>query len=315
MVVNVIGSAYRRKGTVMLIREDGSYSCLVSGSCLESETVFLEQQVMTSGTPVVQRYNLDKERMSGLGIGCAGEVDLYIEPATDDCVLARWHQAWQDFERSALITRLDGSGAHLRHPLRGGGHARRDAGSGGFSGPRAPRPVPPRGWTDPPERHSAPPRRERAPAGPAFVRRGVRQSGRGAARHEKRLSDAGGTYAPRTAHPRALSRSAAPCHSARTPRPTRHRAAHLCRRNESPLFARPHLPAPRFALGGAVRRAAAAVLALGEAGRQCLRRPRAVHASRTRPRAQSHRAGGGGGERGGGGALGGGRVAGVEPGL
>ena len=110
-VVNVIGSAYRREGTTMLVREDGSYTCMVSGGCLEPEIVFLGRQVMASGVPILQRYNLGEERMFGLGLGCAGEVDLYIEPATDDPVLARWHRAWKDFELSALITRLDGSGA------------------------------------------------------------------------------------------------------------------------------------------------------------------------------------------------------------
>ncbi|MFB9992652.1 XdhC family protein [Deinococcus oregonensis] len=110
-VVNVIGSAYRREGTTMLVREDGSYTCMVSGGCLEPEIVYLGQQVMTSGRSVLQRYNLDEERMFGLGIGCAGEMDLYIEPATNNPILARWHQSWRDFELSALITRLDGSGA------------------------------------------------------------------------------------------------------------------------------------------------------------------------------------------------------------
>lgn len=110
-VVNVIGSAYRREGTVMLVRQDGSYTCMVSGGCLEPEIVFLAHEVLKDGAPRLQRYNLDEERMFGLGIGCAGEIDLYIEPATDDPVLARWHAAWEGFELAALVTRLDGSGA------------------------------------------------------------------------------------------------------------------------------------------------------------------------------------------------------------
>ena len=115
-VVNVIGSAYRREGTVMLIRADGTYTCLVSGGCLEGEIVFLAQEVMASGVPRLERYNLDEERMFGLGIGCAGEMDIYIEPASTKPVNAdplqqRWHQAWEQFELAAQLTRLDGSGA------------------------------------------------------------------------------------------------------------------------------------------------------------------------------------------------------------
>lgn len=115
-VVNVVGSAYRREGTAMLVREDGSYSCLVSGGCLEPEIVYLAQQVMQTGRPRLQRYNLDEERMFGLGIGCAGEVDLYIEALgagalNNDAPTARWQRAWEQGELSALVTRLDGSGA------------------------------------------------------------------------------------------------------------------------------------------------------------------------------------------------------------
>ncbi|GGR26362.1 XdhC family protein [Deinococcus ruber] len=116
-VVNVIGSAYRREGTVMLVRADGTYTCLISGGCLEGEIVFLAQDVMQDGVPRLQRYNLDEERMFGLGIGCAGEMDIYIEAAADqqhpDEVQERWHLAWKRFELAALLTRLDGSGARL----------------------------------------------------------------------------------------------------------------------------------------------------------------------------------------------------------
>ena len=114
-VVNVIGSAYRREGTTMLVRADGTYTCLVSGGCLENEIVFLAHEVMRDGLPRLQRYNLDEERMFGLGIGCAGEMDIYIEPAADaqrtDEVQRRWHLAWEQFELAAMLTRLDGSGA------------------------------------------------------------------------------------------------------------------------------------------------------------------------------------------------------------
>ena len=34
-VVRVRGSAYRREGTQMLVRQNGSYECGLSGGCLE----------------------------------------------------------------------------------------------------------------------------------------------------------------------------------------------------------------------------------------------------------------------------------------
>ncbi len=112
-VVNVIGSAYRREGTAMLIREGGEYTCMVSGGCLEPEIVFLGQQVMASGTPVLMRYNLDEERMFGLGIGCAGEVDIFVERVEETPALARWWQATERGEHAALVTRLDETAARV----------------------------------------------------------------------------------------------------------------------------------------------------------------------------------------------------------
>lgn len=98
----------------MLVRADGTYTCMVSGGCLEGEIVFLAQDVMHDGVPRLQRYNLDEERMFGLGIGCAGEMDIYIEVAADakqsGAVQRRWHLAWERFELAALLTRLDSSG-------------------------------------------------------------------------------------------------------------------------------------------------------------------------------------------------------------
>ncbi|WP_119279753.1 XdhC family protein [Calidithermus roseus] len=106
-IVGVTGSAYRREGTRMLVRQDGSYTCMLSGGCLEPEIVEVARQVMQSGQPVRTEYNLDEEVMWGLGIGCGGAVEVYIEPLRDEPVTNRWLQALEQGETAVLATPLE----------------------------------------------------------------------------------------------------------------------------------------------------------------------------------------------------------------
>ncbi|GAA4003126.1 XdhC family protein [Deinococcus rubellus] len=82
-VVRVRGNAYRREGARMLIREDGSHVCMLSGGCLESEVALSAQLVMAQGLPSLTSYDLSEDVIWGLGIGCGGSVDIYVEPVLD----------------------------------------------------------------------------------------------------------------------------------------------------------------------------------------------------------------------------------------
>ena len=82
-VVRVKGSAYRREGTKMLIDADGKQTCMISGGCLEQEVAEVAKRVMDSKQPVVKAFDLDEDLVWGLGLGCGGSVDVYIEPFDD----------------------------------------------------------------------------------------------------------------------------------------------------------------------------------------------------------------------------------------
>lgn len=82
-VVRVRGNAYRREGARMLIREDGSHVCMLSGGCLESEVALSAQLVIEQGQPSLTSYDLSEDVTWGLGIGCGGSVDIYVEPVLD----------------------------------------------------------------------------------------------------------------------------------------------------------------------------------------------------------------------------------------
>jgi len=79
-VVGVTGSAYRREGAKMLVDEEENRVGMISGGCLENDVAEIAKSVIESGTPIVKTYDLDEDLIWGLGLGCPGQVQIYIEP-------------------------------------------------------------------------------------------------------------------------------------------------------------------------------------------------------------------------------------------
>jgi xanthine/CO dehydrogenase XdhC/CoxF family maturation factor len=101
-VVDITGSAYRRPGAKFLIEDDGRTIGGVSGGCLEADVREIAQQVIRSGAPRLLHYDTgsDDRTVWGLGLGCNGSVDIFVQPATDPVTLA---------VLSSVRARLDGS--------------------------------------------------------------------------------------------------------------------------------------------------------------------------------------------------------------
>lgn len=106
-VVRVVGSAYRREGTKMLIDADGGQTCMISGGCLEQEVGEIAKGVMESGQGVVHFFDLDEEVVWGLGLGCGGAVDVYIEPLDSGTEFQMWLGIVQAQKAGALATILN----------------------------------------------------------------------------------------------------------------------------------------------------------------------------------------------------------------
>ena len=85
-VVFAEGSTYRRPGARVLILPDDACVGLVSGGCLESDLAERARAVRTSRAPTRVRYDAtaDEDVVWGLGLGCAGVVDVLLEPITRD---------------------------------------------------------------------------------------------------------------------------------------------------------------------------------------------------------------------------------------
>jgi xanthine/CO dehydrogenase XdhC/CoxF family maturation factor len=112
-VVRVRGSAYRREGARIIVREDGSYECLLSGGCLEPAVAEVAAQVIETGRPVIKEYDLDADSVWSLGIGCSGAVDIYIERLEDDPITNEWLAILDCADAAVLVKGLSGTVGRL----------------------------------------------------------------------------------------------------------------------------------------------------------------------------------------------------------
>ncbi|MDO6426388.1 XdhC family protein [Thalassotalea sp. 1_MG-2023] len=83
-IVATKGSTYRKTGTMMLISEQGQCTGLLSGGCLEADITLHAQEVLTNGKSKLLTYDLkaDADLLWGLGLGCDGAIDIYLQPLT-----------------------------------------------------------------------------------------------------------------------------------------------------------------------------------------------------------------------------------------
>ena len=105
----VRGSAYRREGTRIIIRENGTYECTVSGGCLEPAVADAAARVIATGEARSSPPTISPRRFGlGLGIGCSGAVDIRIERVEDDPVTRAWLDVIERGEAAVLVTPLRG---------------------------------------------------------------------------------------------------------------------------------------------------------------------------------------------------------------
>jgi xanthine/CO dehydrogenase XdhC/CoxF family maturation factor len=111
-VVRVEGSAYRRAGAKLLIEQDGPVLGGVSGGCLEEDVRQVGLQVLRGGRSRLLHYNTsdDGAPVWGLGLGCDGQVDVFVQPVLPEKARGPWAVARELLEGDqpfALATRVD----------------------------------------------------------------------------------------------------------------------------------------------------------------------------------------------------------------
>ncbi len=84
-VVKVRGSAYRHEGAKLAVAEDGTTAGNVSGGCLEQDVREVALQVIRKGEAELRSYCSSADEIAAwdLGVGCEGQVDVFVEPASE----------------------------------------------------------------------------------------------------------------------------------------------------------------------------------------------------------------------------------------
>ena len=83
-VVGTWRSAPRQPGASMLVGPDGEAVGSVSGGCVEGAVYELGQEVVESGTPVLQRYGISDDDAFAVGLTCGGILDVYVEKVSKE---------------------------------------------------------------------------------------------------------------------------------------------------------------------------------------------------------------------------------------
>jgi xanthine dehydrogenase accessory factor len=83
-VVATRSSAPRPVGSKLVVRADGSIEGSVSNGCVESDVILAAQEVLAGGEPRLVTYGITDEMAFGVGLPCGGEIDVFVEPYSDD---------------------------------------------------------------------------------------------------------------------------------------------------------------------------------------------------------------------------------------
>jgi xanthine dehydrogenase accessory factor len=109
-IVAVRGSTYRRPGARLLVPEEGAPVGNISGGCLEGDVTDMARVVMEEGRARLAGWDLtaDDDEVWGLGLGCNGAIEVFIEPADQAAEVAGALRTALEEERPiSLVTILE----------------------------------------------------------------------------------------------------------------------------------------------------------------------------------------------------------------
>jgi xanthine/CO dehydrogenase XdhC/CoxF family maturation factor len=109
-IVAVRGSTYRRPGARLLVPEEGAPIGNISGGCLEGDVADMARIVMQEGTARLAGWDLtaDDDDVWGLGLGCNGAIEVFIEPADQAVAVTHALRTALELERPiCVVTALE----------------------------------------------------------------------------------------------------------------------------------------------------------------------------------------------------------------
>ena len=118
-IVAVRGSTYRRPGARLLVPEEGAPIGNLSGGCLEGDVADMARVVMEEGRARLAGWDLtaDDDDVWGLGLGCNGAIEVFIEPADRAAeVASALRMALQEERPICVVTALESEAPELVAP-------------------------------------------------------------------------------------------------------------------------------------------------------------------------------------------------------
>jgi xanthine dehydrogenase accessory factor len=81
-VIETWGSAPRRQGAHLVIRDDGLFEGSVSGGCVEGDVIVAAADVIASGKAVLLQYGVADADAWAVGLACGGRISVLVQPAS-----------------------------------------------------------------------------------------------------------------------------------------------------------------------------------------------------------------------------------------
>lgn len=104
-ITNVEGSAYRKEGTTMLLKADGSSVGMLSSGCLEGDLHYRIDDVHAEGAQLVSYDMRGYGELSwGEGTGCNGVIEVLLEPVTET-MAASMHRMYAFVNQGETVLR------------------------------------------------------------------------------------------------------------------------------------------------------------------------------------------------------------------
>lgn len=82
-VIETWGSAPRRRGAHLVIRDDGLFEGSVSGGCVEGDVIAAAADVIADNAPRRLEYGVADARAWEVGLACGGRIAVLVQPVSE----------------------------------------------------------------------------------------------------------------------------------------------------------------------------------------------------------------------------------------
>ncbi|MEX0754679.1 MAG: XdhC family protein [Actinomycetota bacterium] len=138
-IVAARGSTYRRPGARLLVPKEGTPIGNISGGCLEGDIAEVARRVIDDGGARLVGWDLtaDDDAVWGMGLGCNGAIEVFVEPAEHAAEVAGALRIAIEEQRpiavvTVLESDLDAAPAGSRLLVRPGGETEGGLGDAGL---------------------------------------------------------------------------------------------------------------------------------------------------------------------------------------